>query len=179
MEQQVPKKRGRKKKNPEAEVPQSRVANSEVSTAAENTEHRGMGKLPKELGRVTSKRTIKLYKLLGAVKHYDGHVESAQFIKDLQSKFMNLRYHNYMWRSEGYDLQYSKLYKELKNGKISETSEMTWNKSVTRNAVKKISSVIEHLLMGGPLTTNETYLLNQFIHLLKLYYRDRYFLCIN
>lgn len=55
---------------------------------------------------------------------------------------MKTRYHNYFWRAEGYDLQYSKLYNDLKSGIAIESEAMAWNKTISSNAVKRFQKLL-------------------------------------
>lgn len=176
----LPKKRGRKKKiiqeAPVAEEPL--IHNEPTQNELPPTVVKKKVFSQQEQEEMKMKRAISINKLKIAAKEYNVYTSSSDFINRVQNKFMERRYRNFMCRVEGFEIKYSKIYKDLKLGIQEKSDEMEWNKTITKNAVKKVSQIIEYLLVSGPLTESESELLNKCVDLFKSYFKHRYFLFI-
>lgn len=176
MEENLVKKRGRKKKiHTEKEVKEP------VKQPPEINENYGKRKVvgPESLKKIKKALSKKMTKVKSKLGEFDEYTSSKTFKNLVQAKFMDMRYKNYMQRNEGIELEYLKLYEKIKSGVATDYERQTWDHAVTECAIQKVCAVIDHLLMSGPLTDNESSILYRCISLFKLYYRGRYSLFIN
>lgn len=157
MDSKVPRKGGRKRKRHDADTDES------GATPPPQSEEGPRGAPPE-------RRPARMREKMGI---FDRIAESDEFMRKIHTKFMNEKYPNSEKREEGADMKYREVYRRLRSGSSTPDDRVLWADTITRDAVKKVCDMINHLLGSGPLTESEIDILDRCVSLLKAYYTDR------
>jgi hypothetical protein len=174
MDQNLPKKRGRKRKvRPEDMEANENPVQPPTESSQQSSVHNKPSKTPEEKEEYLRKRNAKIAQCDSKKQKLNSEISSDSFIENLHDKFMYQNYPNYLWREEGLCLKNLEVYKRIKKGTCTHVDSMNWTDVITKEAIEKIVSFIEHLLGNGPLTAAEVDIFDRCVDLLKKYYADR------
>lgn len=174
--QNAPKKRGRKKKNPEASMQPGFPFPVGGITLKSEEQTKSLTPEQKEW---ISDRQNKINKIFVEVDKFDEHILSEDMAEKIFTRFLNHRYSNYLERTHNKNIKYKKIYEKIINGTAEPDEIIEWRDVITPECAEKLCKIIDHLLMSGSLTENEVSIFDRCVYLLKSYYVERNNLIIN
>lgn len=171
MDENQPKKRGRKKK---AQSVVEKPITKPIEKAEIQIQHTPVKVTNELFPRLTKQQIAR--RLEEASHELDKHLRPENIAEIIHEKIFKRSLGSNARREEGFDADYKAIYKRIKNSEATPRETIEWQDQITCEMARRICKVLDFLLQCGPVTKIENSVLEGCSAAIKSYYMERFYL---